>query len=307
MDTNHNIKPSKIVFLLGAGASVHAGVPDTYKFVEFYIENIKDLDKKNTIKTIVSKLKEWKGEDIDIELLLESLIKLQNKHLEPLLQFYENIEDSFLLRDYSENAPLIDDLKEFIKSKSIIKNDEDGSIEEKINYLQSFRGFIIDSRNERTPIDIISLNYDICIEQFCNVYGLKYQDGFDIYWNPRTFHAENIHIRLYKLHGSVMWYKSDRGSYIKLPVMEKANKLELYTGEKAETLILYPMQKWEYAEPLLELLIEIKHLLESENCKFLIIAGYSFRDEYIRKIILDISTKNREICVILLDPVVSQQ
>ena len=73
-----------------------------------------------------------------------------------------------------------------------------------------------------------------------------------------------------------MWYQSDRGGYIKLPVMTGKSKIKLIYGEKAENLMLYPMQKWDYAEPLLELLVEIKHLLESESCKFLIIVGTLF-------------------------------
>jgi len=151
-------------------------------------------------------------------------------------------------------------------------------------------------------LDIISVNYDTSIEQFCNVHKLVYQDGFDVHWNPKTFENKHTDIRLYKPHGSVMWYQSDRGRYIKLPVMTGKSKIQLITGEKAENLMLYPMQKWDYAEPLLELLIEIKHLLESEICKFLIVVGYSFRDDHIKRILWDAARKNRELHLILIDP-----
>lgn len=284
-----DIKPSKVVFFLGAGASVAAGVPDTYSFVDKFIENIQEKDKKETIEKIIKTLKIWKSpNNIDIELLLETLTKLENKEQEPLLQFYEG--GNFILKE-AFVKPLIKDLKDFIKSKAIV-------LEEKVQYLQPFLAFI----HEFRPLDIVSLNYDTCIEQFCNIHKLTYQDGFDVYWNPKVFGAEHIDIRLYKLHGSVIWYQSDRGDYIKLPVMTDESKVQLITGEKAENLMLYPMQKWDYAEPLLELLVYIKQLLESETCEFLIVIGYSFRDDHIRRILWDAARKNKKLCVMFIDP-----
>ncbi|NJD03972.1 MAG: hypothetical protein FIA99_15550 [Ruminiclostridium sp.] len=286
---DNKAKSSEVMFFIGAGASVAANVPDTYSFVKEFIDNINEGDKKDTIKKIVQTLKDWKNTKIDVELLLETLTKLQNKQDEPLLRFYKG--GDFILEGYSEKKPLIDDLKDFIKRKAIVS-------EELIQYLQPFLGFVEEFR----PLNIISLNYDICIEQFCNVHKLAYQDGFDVHWNPKAFATENTDIHLYKLHGSVMWYLSNRGGYIKIPVMTPASKIQLITGEMAENLMLYPMQKWDFADPLLELLVESKHLLESGTCKFLIVVGYSFRDDHIRRIIWDAARKNKELHLILVDP-----
>ena len=285
-----DIESSEVVFFMGAGASVAAGVPDTYSFVEQFIESIEDLNKKETIEKIVQTLKKWKGTEIDIELLLETLIKLRDRKFEPLLKFYQQKE--FILKGYSNKKPLIDNLKDFIKRKAIV------SEENKIQYFQPLLGFV----EEFKVLDIISLNYDTCVEQFCNIHKLSYQDGFDVYWNPKNFTTENTDIRLYKLHGSVMWYQSDRGGYIKLPVMTEKSKITLISGEKAENLMLYPMQKWDFPEPLLELLVETKRLLESGTCKFLIVVGYSFRDYHIRRILWDVARKNKDLHIILIGP-----
>ena len=285
----YNLQPSEVMFFFGAGASVAAGVPDTNSFVEEYINSIRDPDKKETIEKIVEILKgKRKKSDIDIELLLETLTKLSKKDEEPLLDFFEG--KNFVLNKYSEKEPLIDDLKNFVKTKAIVPK-------EKVQYLQPLLGFIEDYQ----PLDIISLNYDTCIEQFCNVNKLTYQDGFDVHWNPKNF-ALDTDIRMYKVHGSVMWYQSDIGSYIKLPVMAMENTIQLITGEKAENLMLYPMQKWGYTEPLLELLVESKYLLESGKCNFLIVVGYSFRDDHIRRILWDAARKNKELYIILIGP-----
>lgn len=282
-----NLQASEVMLFLGAGASVAADVPDTYSFVDEFIESIQDTDKKETIEKIIQILKR-KRSDIDVELLLEILTKLLKKEEEPLLDFFEG--KNFVLSKYSEKEPLIDDLKDFIKSKAIVP-------EKKVQYLQPILGFIEDYR----PLDIISLNYDSCIEQFCNVNKLSYQDGFDVHWNPKNFEIDTD-VRLYKVHGSVMWYQSDRGSYFKSPVMTKESRIQLITGEEAENLMLYPMQKWGYTEPLLELLVKSKHLLESGKCKFLIIVGYSFRDDHIRRILWDAARKNKELHLILIGP-----
>jgi len=72
-------KSSEVVFFLGAGASVKAGVPDTYSFVQEYKKSLKETETGTTIEEVVKTLKEWKGSEIDIELLLETLTKLKNR------------------------------------------------------------------------------------------------------------------------------------------------------------------------------------------------------------------------------------
>ena len=306
-----DVKPD-IVFLLGAGASKEAGVPDTVEFVKKFKEHIASGNNSNDIKTvnkIIEILEEWKKSEtgnseqkIDVELLLESLTKLNKKKDEPLLQFYKNIEQNFILRDYSEKKPLIDELKDFIKKEAIISDSR------KIKYLEPLLDFIREIKNiqPKEHLNIISLNYDTCIEQFCIEHRLNYSDGFTDRWNPKMFKSETVDICLYKLHGSVNWYRTERGDYVKIPIdiskfNENVSKIPLISGENAESLMLYPIQKLDYAEPVLEMLVSIKHILESD-CKFLIVVGYSFRDEHIKNIILDAARKNKNMHLILISP-----
>lgn len=101
-----------------------------------------------------------------------------------------------------------------------------------------------------------------------------------------------------------MWYRSDRADYIKSSVITRDPTIRLFTGETAESLMLYPMQKFDYAEPLLELLMMFKSLLLT--CKYLIVVGYSFRDEHIRQVVLDAASRNRQLTMLLVDPVARQ-
>ncbi len=282
----------EVAFLFGAGASVKAGVPDTFKFVDEFKSSVINSDNRDTIERIIDTLKEWRNSDIDVELLLETLTKLDAKDQEPLLQFYK--DGKFVLNGSPEKQPIIEELKGFIKRKAIIES------QEKIRYLEPLLGFV----EEYRPLNIFSVNYDTCIEQFCNLHKLNYQDGFDVNWNPQVFDRDDVDIRLYKLHGSVIWYRSDQAGYIKLPIMAQETNIKLITGERTESLMLYPMQKFNYEEPLLELLMRLRNVIQ--NCKILIVIGYSFRDAHLQRILLDVARRNIALNLILVDPKASE-
>ena len=142
------------------------------------------------------------------------------------------------------------------------------------------------------------MNYDTVIEQFCIVYKLQLSDGFESQWESSFEKSRDV--RLYKLHGSVTWYKTDHQDYVKVPILAQVDEIELVTKEKAKSLILYPMQKWEYDEPLLEIQMLLKKRLET--AKLCIVPGYSFRDQHITKIFWDAARKNRDLHLILISP-----
>jgi hypothetical protein len=282
-----------LFFFLGAGASVKAGVPDTFGLVDEFRVRIKDqTENSKALERILGILRDWKrangnhDDAVDIELLLETLERLDTRSRDVLLRFYDVTR--YKLSDY-EKQPLIAQLKDFIKTAGIV-------LAVNVTYLEPFLGFMTDYK----PLDVFSVNYDTSVEQFCNAYKKNYTDGFDIKWNPKLLEENRFDLRLYKLHGSIMWYRTDRGDYDKILIQSERSAMQLITGEKAETLILYPMRKWEYAEPLLELLFMLKRRLE--NAKFAIVVGYSFRDDHIRNVFWDAANKNRELTVVLISP-----
>jgi hypothetical protein len=98
----------------------------------------------------------------------------------------------------------------------------------------------------------------------------------------------------------VTWYRSDRGNYLKIPILSKESRVQLFSKETAESLILYPVQKWEYAEPMLDLLVELKQKLE--NASYVFVVGYTFRDEHIRRMFWDAANRNDRLVLFLIDP-----
>jgi hypothetical protein len=62
-------------------------------------------------------------------------------------------------------------------------------------------------------VDIFTLNHDILVEQYLLQNNIQLTDGFDNpvnevrYWAPNLFEGNPLKIRLFKLHGSVNWFR----------------------------------------------------------------------------------------------------
>jgi len=76
--------------------------------------------------------------------------------------------------------------------------------------------------NDFSSIDIFTLNHDAVLEQFFKAAPeIQVTDGFDSapapqarFWSPTLFEKKDFSVRLFKLHGSVDWYRlrPDEGS-----------------------------------------------------------------------------------------------
>jgi hypothetical protein len=283
------------LFFLGAGASVAAGVPATFELVDGFLkelENNKESKKLEFLKQVVTTLK--KGElgknGVDVELLLEALSQMESASECIPLKFFQKGK-CILGDDYkSEATELRRELQDFIKKKGLVAKS-------KIQYLKDLLMF---TEANPQPLDIFSVNYDICIEQFCHVFEKTYTDGFYLDWEPKSLEREDVSLRLHKVHGSITWYETDKGSLVKLPIKSEAAEVELITGEKASALMLYPMRKLEYSEPLMSLLMMLRDKLSKTNFAFII--GYSFRDNQLKRIFWNAAKKNKELILFLVTP-----
>jgi hypothetical protein len=274
-----------VAFLLGAGASVEAQVPDTVHLIQDFAEQ---TTWATQIQTLLKELREWaktQGRVVDVELVLETLQRLADWPQEPLAALQRQpVEINGI-----EPRKVLEALRDFIKQKVVVDP-------EKTAYLDPLRGFV----DSEKPLSVYSLNYDTAIEVFCAKHRLAYRDGFGEDWNPKVFDDQNVDLLLFKLHGSVTWYRTDRGRFLKIPVMLKDSTVRLITTERATALMLYPAQKLAYVEPLFELLLQMKKRLAT--CQFLVAVGYSFRDDHVRQILWDVARVSPEFTVILISP-----
>jgi len=295
-----------VIFLFGAGASVDAGVPDTYRFVEEFKRHVEKEDSKlhGNLLQILEKREQFNERNfgvqkrqVDVEQLLGTLGRLIEKDRDPLLDFFDQKRFSPSLSEdwFPELKRLLED---FIRKNAVVEK------EERLDYLRELLQF-------DTPLEIYSTNYDTCIEQLCHTSHRRYVDGFDVYWNPDSF-DEDSDVKHFKLHGSVIWYENKKTKeYVKIPVRgfinEKKVDLRLIYGEDVEPLLIYPAQKPEYIELLTELQLMFKRRLTSNETRTSIVVGYSFRDDYIVHMLWDAARINHELHVIFISPSAQKQ
>jgi hypothetical protein len=283
------------LFFLGAGASVAAGVPATFELVDCFLEELKSRNETKRLEFLEKILKTLKESElgqkgVDVELLLEALGQLEAVSECIPLKFFKKGECILGNNFESEATELRKELQNIIKKKGLVSKS-------KIQYLKDLLMF---TESNPLPLDIFSVNYDICIEQFCDTFEKEYVDGFYLKWEPESLQRKDVSIRLYKVHGSITWYETERGSLVKLPIKSEAAEIELITGEKASALILYPMRKVEYSEPLMSLLMKLSEKLSISD--FVFVIGYSFRDNQLRRIFWNAAKKNKKLVLFLVTP-----
>ena len=119
--------------------------------------------------------------------------------------------------DYS----LIGDI--YKKTQSYIR----GSIEKNGNneyeYLSPLRGFL-----QNQPLEIFTLNYDGVVDLFCERHDIEYSDGFTPYWNPQSFDDSSIFMKIYRLHGSLYWFKTSNEKVMKVPIIGLMFQRKIY-------------------------------------------------------------------------------
>jgi hypothetical protein len=290
------------IFLFGAGASIDAGIPGTYKFVTQFKQYVgeKATELSSSLLEILSILEKFnekrssiKQKDVDVEQLLVTLEQLRNRDSETLLDFYESkvFTKRLIENDVMKLEKLLQD---FIRKTVVVEK------EQKLTYLRELAKFV------PPTLEIFSVNYDTCIEQLCYLNNLKYTDGFDIYWNPANFARGDWDIKLFKMHGSVIWFESRTKEYVKIPIRtficNEETSLIMITGEDLIPLLVYPRKKWQYIEPLTELQLMLKKRLVDKTTKILVVVGYSFRDDYIIRMLWDAARINNDLRIILLNP-----
>jgi SIR2-like domain len=294
--------PTDILFLLGAGASVPAGINAIVDLVGDLKNWLKRQGKKDYLELtdkiieIIStspKIKNDKGK-VDIERLLDITERLEGSHKDLFLDFYgdciprlQRVSGYYLISN--GNKLLSDEIKKFIKVTLTEKRLD-------VGYLKPLSQFILSYR----PLHIFSTNYDICIETFCKENDKKCFDGFTPSWDFDEFKRREVDIRLYKLHGSIRWYRTVAGDYEASKVVFDSIPFRLDTQQDVVPLILYPGRKFEYIEPIFDMLGELKRQLD--HVKYAIVIGYSFKDDHLAKMFRYAANSNANLVVFLVSP-----
>ncbi|WIV11095.1 SIR2 family protein [Proteiniborus sp. MB09-C3] len=183
-------------------------------------------------------------------------------------------------------------VQNFIKEQVILgmKCDEVNSLYKDF-YLKILR------KNRKSPINIFTTNYDLYSERALDELGFFYNNGFtgtvERKFNPISYNyafVENMNLNkdiwdrvsnffnVFKIHGSINWINKD------MTVVEKS--IENITDD---TVMIYPTplkDRTTLMTPYSDLMRNMQQSLMRNNC-VLIVIGYSFSDDHINRIILN--------------------
>ncbi len=283
------------MLLLGAGASIPAGIPAINKMTEeffknpignFVFDDSQDMENLDTNLPIISKVTEEFFGQMDLELMMSLIIRMQDKQeLELLTNKFSDLKK---IKD-DELRTIRQLIQFFIRKKC--ENIQS------IQYLWTLPGL-----PHLPPLDIFTLNYDGTIEIFCEQNSISYTDGFDPNWNPAIFATQNNEFNLYKLHGSLYWFRTPSGKRIKVPMKGlNVSDLKYLTDDSVSEMMIYPAIN-KNKESMVYSWISQKFKENLNRFEVCIIIGYSFRDEDIKETLKESLTSNNNLWFVIVNP-----
>lgn len=279
-------RKNEIIVLLGAGASVESGIPDSREMVRQIQDKISSADPdwacyKELYWYIRSSVFYADGLDgtiddavhFNIERLvnvLDELIKKERHTLYPFVGAW----NPKLLEVTGKGFEHVHDFRKQILD--ILRNNWLALTEEE---RASYYSGLLNFQNEYgPPLRVFSLNYDLCVEKTCHTQMV--QRGFEErIWDWRLFDEmeDTSSLLLYKLHGSVDWHftEDSRVTYSDTPSTIPVDKIALIFGTA---------YKLQYIDPFLFFVYELRRW-SLDSARAIICIGYGFNDDHVNGIL----------------------
>lgn len=146
----------------------------------------------------------------------------------------------------------------------------------------------IKSIDRKVAVELFTTNYDLLMEQALEDLDVPYFDGFvgsrRSFFDLRAVEDNLIPIhwsRLWKIHGSINWYKEGDGDQKKV---YRSSEIK----ENASHLIYPSHLKYQESRkmPYLALIDQLNRFIRKKS-SFLILSGYSFNDEHLNDTIIN--------------------
>jgi len=282
----NNSRANRIMFFLGAGASAPMGIPTMRQFSKEFVEYGEKPENRERIGYILRDLNRVTGTGAwDLEqllLLIRQAKSIDNDVAVNLLRKRLFKGESLNKQKFDERARSIGDQFETIE-RILLEYIRTRCLNPEMERAREIYSKILPI-SEEYILDIFTTNYDPVLENICNELGYDYSDGFyadkrieAFKWDERCLSSAKINI--YKIHGSVTWYKKDN-DVLKFPVVD------ISKAPGINTVMVYPTELKEILNPPFSQIHRIfeKILFESNLC---VVVGHSFRDNYIRNLFLD--------------------
>ena len=284
-------KNNEIIVLLGAGASVEAGIPDSNEMVhkiEHLVSNDSDtdIDRWRNFRDLYNYIRSsiFYADGLDgifgdnvpfnIERLVNILDELHKKERHALYPFVGAWNPKLL--DVAGNE--FENVLAFRSAIIRILRDQWVVLPQRESAAY-YAGLLKFQEEYEYPLRVFSLNYDLCVEETCGY--KKVQRGFsDRKWDWRLFDETSddpVPLLLYKLHGSVDWNFAEDGrvTYSDTPSTIKDEEVALIFGTS---------YKLQYVDPFLFLAYELRRWT-LDAVRVIVCIGYGFNDDHINGIL----------------------
>ncbi|MCC6545646.1 SIR2 family protein [Candidatus Sumerlaeota bacterium] len=274
-------KRDEILILLGAGASVDAGIPHSVSMVqklECLLQNDKEwkdfLHLYNYVKSAIIYSDGIRGHFVsgfNIERLVSTLDDLRKGDDHPLYPFIgawspklTEVAGPNLARVHLFRELIVKKLREWVT----LNHNEDAQ------YYARLTDF---AKEYEHPLRVFSLNYDRCVEIACAHSAIGRGFDGDKCWDWRMFEpVEEPAIFLYKLHGSVDWEKGTDG---RVTYRDGYNNIH----HDQLSIIFGTTYKLQYVDPFLFLAYQFRRWT-LDSARLIVAIGYGFYDDHINGI-----------------------
>jgi hypothetical protein len=306
MISRTKFKTDEIIVLLGAGASVEAGIPASQGMIKKIEDLVGSKDPTwNQHKDLYHYLKssiyfadgikgKFDGASYNVETLVNTLYELRRWEDHPLYPFV-GAWNPKLLAVAGSDLRKINEFRRNIMFK--LRDDWVQLVyEQRACY---YEGLVTFQKAYQHPLRVFSLNYDLCVEKGCSAASVERGFNEKHQWDWRRFSsAEGEHdqkdIYLYKMHGSVDWTRDEHGFLIYFDGSSKIDPDEL-------AIIFGVTYKLQYLDPFLFFAYELRRWT-LDQARLIISIGYGFADEHINGILKQSLDNNTERKLLVVSP-----
>jgi hypothetical protein len=330
---------SRPLILLGAGASVEAGVPATVEITQKVVSEIGQsrfspyAQALNFVSGALVAYDSAEGkspyEGLDIERVfaaVELLAERSKLEVTPFVASWHPAVDAWdrkrapgnfdnqlqkeMIREHGRPKQVIERLIESMTGPGTGEVYE-YLTKEMILHLRrliappytdlSYLAPLVKAASATSGLTIATLNYDVAIELTCKDTGVAVDTGIEHWIESGRWRWSDRGVRLLKLHGSIDWYwEWNRGENDELPLRVVAKSSEPESDEGEPVLAFGSRNKLKPEGPFLSLLSEFEDKLADSD--HLIVVGYSFRDDHINEVIVRWTREDKERRISLIDP-----
>lgn len=287
------------IYLLGAGASIDAGLPSSVRLTRNLIARLRATrppgmspgqfsHMSSTLDALVRVL----GEDVDFELLASAIRDFANSDVASIVPFVETWKKGI---DPSDSEAFFS--LDVLLGPSIRHELLTSAQPSDFGYLEP----LVRLGSRPQGVTVATLNYDLGVEYQAERIGIPYDVGFDeLNAGDQKIWLENG-VRLLKLHGSLGWTQASAyvtpGYLAEFPFVESLDP----STDDEQPVIKFGRGNKMSATPLY-LQLYVTFLNELAKHDRLVVVGYAFRDTHINQAIKDWVGKSPDRRVHIINP-----